>query len=158
LPRRRVTGSSLVGQRCGGAARTANGVRAAFVPTIDDQAAGFGDSRAVEAIVSQSAQRPRTRVRALNDLIASGLATSSGEQEAFFCECARVDCWSVVWMTLAEYRELRDAPGSFTLAADHWQPELERIITDSARFLVVEPAERLIRIAQSLDGLPARAH
>ena len=54
------------------------------------------------------------------------------------CECGEVDCDHVVPMTLEEYEEVRANPRRFAVAPGHLLPEVERVVENEGRFLVVE--------------------
>ena len=54
------------------------------------------------------------------------------------CECGRPDCEHVVPMTIDEYEAVREDPRRFALAPDHQAVQIERVVKDQGRFLVVE--------------------
>jgi hypothetical protein len=54
------------------------------------------------------------------------------------CECGKPDCEHVVPMTLAEYEEVRAEPRRFAVARDHVEVQVEQVVEDEGRFLVVE--------------------
>jgi hypothetical protein len=54
------------------------------------------------------------------------------------CECGKADCEHVVPMTLEEYEDVRADPRQFAVAPDHLEAEIEQVIEDEGRFLVVE--------------------
>jgi hypothetical protein len=54
------------------------------------------------------------------------------------CECGKPDCEHVVPMTLDEYEEVRADPRRFAVAPDHVEAEIEKVVEDEGRFLVVE--------------------
>jgi hypothetical protein len=54
------------------------------------------------------------------------------------CECGKADCEHVVPMTLEEYEAVRDDPRHFAVAPEHLLVQVERVVEDEGRFLVVE--------------------
>ena len=54
------------------------------------------------------------------------------------CECGRPDCEHVVPMTLEEYEEVRADPRRFAVAPGHHEGQIEQVVGDEGRFLVVE--------------------
>ena len=54
------------------------------------------------------------------------------------CECGKPDCEHVVPMTLDEYEEVRADPRRFAVAPDHVEEQIEQVVEDEGRFLVVE--------------------
>ena len=54
------------------------------------------------------------------------------------CECGKADCEHVVPMTLEEYEDVRANPRRFAVAPDHLEVEIEQVVEDEGRFLVVE--------------------
>jgi hypothetical protein len=53
------------------------------------------------------------------------------------CECGRDDCERVIAITLAEYEQVRRDPAHFAVARDHVIADLERVIEETDRFVVV---------------------
>jgi hypothetical protein len=60
------------------------------------------------------------------------------EESEFVCECASSSCLERVHMSLARYEEIRSDPKLFFVVKGHEQLEYEKIVTETARFLVVE--------------------
>lgn len=54
------------------------------------------------------------------------------------CECGRPDCEHVVPITLDEYEEVRADPRRFAVAPDHVEAQIDQVVEDEGRFLVVE--------------------
>src|SRR2546421_12016801 len=77
--------------------------------------------------------------RDLNEGIES--AHEEGGREGYvrmLCECGKPDCEHVLPMTLDEYEAVREDPRRFALAPGHLVVEIERVVEDEGRFLVVE--------------------
>ena len=86
---------------------------------------------------------------ALNEAVARDLnerieaAHEDAGREGFvpmLCECGRADCDHVVPMTVGEYEAVRQGPRLFAIAPGHVIPQIEKVVDDEGRFLVVEKA------------------
>ena len=71
---------------------------------------------------------------------------SPSEVELYVCECGEGNCSSRVSMTRDEYLVVRSYATRFMIAADHEDPEVDQIVSEGARYSVV----------QKIAGLPAR--
>jgi hypothetical protein len=56
----------------------------------------------------------------------------------FFCECSDVDCTIRVKLTNPEYEVARSEGTRFIVACGHQRLEIERIVLESERYLLVE--------------------
>jgi hypothetical protein len=66
---------------------------------------------------------------------------------SFVCECAKPDCGTPVDLALGEYEAIRSNSTHFFVLPDHVFPEVENIIDDRGRYVVVEkfgPGGRLV--------------
>ena len=57
------------------------------------------------------------------------------------CECGRDFCDRVVAITAAEYEEIRSDPVQFVVVRDHLIPDVERVVVETGRFLIVAKRE-----------------
>jgi hypothetical protein len=57
------------------------------------------------------------------------------------CECGRESCDSLVAITVPEYERLRSDPIQFAVVPDHVVADLERVIEETDRFVVVAKRE-----------------
>lgn len=98
--------------------------------------------RAEEAVRNEVSSRDR------NEWIdrTRGAVPSASEVELYVCECGEGNCSSRVRMTRDEYLVVRSYPTRFMIATDHEDPEVDQIVSEGARFSVV----------QKIAGLPAR--
>jgi hypothetical protein len=69
---------------------------------------------------------------------AFGEAAGDHNRAGFVCECSRADCTSKVEMTPDEYRGVREKPTQFLVAPGHVDPDHERVVRATDRFVVVE--------------------
>jgi hypothetical protein len=56
----------------------------------------------------------------------------------FICECPRVECKSVVMLTLAEYEEVRSTGEGGLAAVGHEDLSIERVVAQNDRFVTTE--------------------
>jgi hypothetical protein len=63
---------------------------------------------------------------------------SNGELQEFFCECADVMCTIRVQLTSSEYETARADGACFILIPGHEQPDVERVLKATKRYLLVE--------------------
>lgn len=73
-------------------------------------------------------------------------ADDSGAYLRMICECGRDSCDRVVAITTTEYEEIRSDPLQFVVVKEHLIPDIERVIAETERFIIVvkregEPAE-----------------
>jgi hypothetical protein len=66
---------------------------------------------------------------------------SSGRDVRMICECGREECDRVVAISLAEYEQLRDDPRQFLVAHDHVMADVERVVSETDRFVIVAKRE-----------------
>jgi hypothetical protein len=57
------------------------------------------------------------------------------------CECGRDDCDRLVAITTQEYEQVRNDPIQFAVVRDHVIEDVERVVYETDRFLVVAKRE-----------------
>jgi hypothetical protein len=62
----------------------------------------------------------------------------SAEPMAFVCECASPSCTAAVYLTIAEYDEVRADPNHLLVLPHHVDFEAERVVRSNSRYTVVE--------------------
>jgi mannose-1-phosphate guanylyltransferase len=67
--------------------------------------------------------------------------TSSGQHIRMVCECGQENCDRVVAITLVEYERLRGDPRQFVVARDHVMADVERVVSETDRFVIVAKRE-----------------
>lgn len=87
----------------------------------------------------ERAARTEALFRETNEAIERGL-WPVGEEDAvrFRCECAQLDCHTIIRLTLPEYESVRENPRRFVVAFGHEIPEAETIVERHEDYLVVE--------------------
>jgi hypothetical protein len=75
-----------------------------------------------------------------------------GEVTAFVCECGDGECTKPIEMTKPEYESVRSNSTHFALALDHENPEMENVVTEFARYVVVQKIDSFaVRLARESD-------
>ena len=93
--------------------------------------------------------RDRFLVREVNDRIAELAEWYETGVSLFVCECSDQGCAEHVEITAAEYERIRADESQLVVFPGHEQPESERVVERSGRFVVVANPEP--------DGAQARA-
>jgi hypothetical protein len=70
---------------------------------------------------------------------------------SFVCECAMPDCGSAIELAHGEYEAIRRNPTHFFVLTDHVFPEVENIIDDRGRYVVVEKFGAGGRLVAAVD-------
>jgi hypothetical protein len=99
--------------------------------------------------------------RAVNDQIEYiGQEQTTVRPLNFLCECADPDCDVYIELTQGEYEAIRQSPTRFFVLPDHVYPEVETIVDDRARYVVVEKfgaGGRVVEAIGAESNWPARA-
>ena len=69
----------------------------------------------------------------------------------WICECADEHCSEPMRMTLAEYEELRSHANRFAVLPGHLYPEVEDVVGQTDRYLLVEKIGKAGEIATETD-------
>jgi hypothetical protein len=89
------------------------------------------------------------RIKQLN--AALGVVAPDGDSYEWLCECADTGCTVRVSATLDEYESVRKNPRTFIVASGHLYPEVERVLNENSRFVIVEKIANGGEIAEALD-------
>jgi hypothetical protein len=82
---------------------------------------------------------------------------STALTETYVCECGDGQCSEPIELTRAEYEGVRTEATHFVLAPNHENPEVEQLISECARFTVVDKFEAAARrIARATDPRSGR--
>ncbi|MBD0348698.1 MAG: hypothetical protein ICV59_06065 [Thermoleophilia bacterium] len=89
------------------------------------------------------------RIRAVVDELSLAGIVDEREVSEYLCECAAADCLERIMLTPAEYELARATPIRFVIAPGHVAVEVERVVHETDRFMIVEkhPGERQIAAA-----------
>jgi hypothetical protein len=97
----------------------------------------------------RKAARSQSLLRKLNERINSSRQPSTFIE--FLCECADSSCGVVIAMTEDEYRSVRADQTHFLVAPGHVFPDVERIVEQDRRFVVVERKNRADELTTAAD-------
>ena len=99
------------------------------------------------------AGRNQSLFRELNERL-EGLAETFrfiSETASFTCECADMSCVQPMDLTLAEYEAVRAEPNQFAVLPGHVYPDVERVVTENERFVVVSKIGEGAKVAVEND-------
>jgi hypothetical protein len=86
--------------------------------------------------------RNEATAREINEQIEQGHAGApAGEHVRVLCECGLLDCDRVVAITIAEYEAVRADPRQFAVVRDHVMPEVEEVLAETDRYVLVAKRE-----------------
>ena len=91
--------------------------------------------------------------REINEGIEESKTRDSSEGHIrIVCECGRPDCSRKIAITLAEYQTVRGDSRTFAVVNDHLVPDLEIVVSETDRFIVVRKREGTpADVAESTD-------
>lgn len=69
----------------------------------------------------------------------------------FVCECSNDDCTQAIELTLDEYKQVRAEPTHFLVVPGHESADVERVVRDEERYLVIEKTGVAGGIADATD-------
>ena len=78
-------------------------------------------------------------------------ALRSSEMWEFACECSNEECTGTISLTVEEYEAIRRIPTHFAVTWGHNDPESERIVDETDRYIVVEKFGDGGMVAAELD-------
>jgi hypothetical protein len=71
--------------------------------------------------------------------------------EEFLCECGDQLCVERVKLTIREYESVRGEPTQFVIRPGHSMPQIERIVSENERYVIVVKLDDAAEIAVELD-------
>jgi hypothetical protein len=74
----------------------------------------------------------------LNDALQVYFRSNGNTYSEFVCECSDSTCVEQLLLTRTEYADVRGHPTRFFVVAGHEREELERVVEQNDRFLVVQ--------------------
>jgi hypothetical protein len=81
----------------------------------------------------------QARRRETNESIEGSMkSTGRCDANSFFCECGDPCCARTVTATIQEYESVRGRPNHFLIVPNHENPEVECVVSEAARFAVIE--------------------
>ena len=103
-----------------------------------------GENQGVEGARTQSL------FREVNERIEEVTAGRNALGEVV-CECADQTCAETIPLTLDEYEAVRRTPTHFLVRPGHDVPEIERVVDETDRYVVVEKFDVAGYVATKLD-------
>jgi hypothetical protein len=80
--------------------------------------------------------------REINEGIEEAHTAESREGHVrMICECGQTQCQRLIAITIREYEDVRKDPRRFAVAEEHVIPDVERVVYETDRFVVVEKLE-----------------
>jgi|SRR5215213_4256904 len=97
--------------------------------------------------------RNQVLFRSVNEQVEtlSGTRTTASPV-SFLCECANLDCGSLIDLSLAEYEAIRQNSTQFFVLSDHVFPEVETVTDDRGTYVIVEKFGEGGRVAATSDA------
>jgi hypothetical protein len=81
-------------------------------------------------------------VREINEGIEEAMASVSPEGHVrMVCECGKPDCELLIAISVSEYEDARRDARRFVVVKDHVIPDVERVVSETERYAVVEKRE-----------------
>ena len=87
----------------------------------------------------------------LEQFAASNVDDAGGRVVPFLCECDRLDCTQVVLVTIREYERVREGSRRSIMVNGHDNPELERVVEETDRYVVGEKFGEAAEVYGDLD-------
>ena len=99
------------------------------------------------------AARNQSLFRAINEELRVAGLTDDPKRLTIACECANTDCVETIELETDRYTEIRGEPTHFIVLGDHVFPEVERVVEDDPRFVVVEKLGEAASVAAAWDSV-----
>ena len=75
----------------------------------------------------------------------------AGTNAAFACECADLTCIQTMSISVTEYEAVRASPNQFAVLPGHVYPDVETVVSENERFVVVEKIGEGGKVAMQRD-------
>jgi hypothetical protein len=98
------------------------------------------------------AARNQSLFREVNERLEAIAETfQDAAQTTFVCECAELGCTEQVALSMDEYEAVRNDPNNFAVLPGHVYADVERVVRENERFVVVAKLHEAAVIATELD-------
>lgn len=99
------------------------------------------------------AARNQALFRAINDEL-KGAQSAAGDPDMLriACECADAACVETLEIDGGRYAEVRHKAKHFIVLADHVYPEIEYVVGEDTRYVIVEKTGEAGRFVEAADG------
>jgi hypothetical protein len=101
----------------------------------------------------ERAARNQSMFRAVNEQM-RGINESFAsitDEYAIVCECADLSCTETLLIRPLDYFAIRGSPRQFAVLAGHVYPEVERVVSTSDGYAVVEKTGEAAAVAEALE-------
>jgi hypothetical protein len=95
--------------------------------------------------------RNETLFRSVNERVEEVVQPGPNEEIDFLCECGDDNCVEKLTLTRREYERVRQDGAQFAVAPGHEIPEIESVVMQGERFLVVRKHREESEIAYETD-------
>jgi hypothetical protein len=85
--------------------------------------------------------RNEATAREINEGIEDSGAADGTDLIRMMCECGQLECVRVLAITIAEYESVRRDPRNFAVTRGHVMPDVEEVVEETDRFVVVRKRE-----------------
>jgi hypothetical protein len=109
----------------------------------------------MDSLDARRARLGRNQVlfRSVNEQVETLSGTqSTASPVSFLCECANLDCGSLIDLSLAEYEAIRQSSTQFFVLPDDVFPEVEAVVADRGSYVIVEKFGEGGRVAATGDA------
>jgi hypothetical protein len=106
----------------------------------------------------ERAARNEAMYRAVNRQIeqeSRDAGSGPGDELEILCECGSEGCNEVIALTIREYDEAHREPDRFVVVQGHDDPEIERVVSRSKNYVVVDKfgeAEKIVEGEEPREG------
>lgn len=102
--------------------------------------------------LEERAGRNESLFREVNEAIERGLWPGEEQNPVRFrCECGRIDCNSVVELTVAQYERTREHPRRFLTVAGHEIDSVDSVVEHHGSYVLVEKQDAAGEKAEQTD-------
>jgi hypothetical protein len=95
--------------------------------------------------------RNETLFRSVNERVEEVVQPGPNEEIDFLCECGDDNCVEKLTLTRREYERVRQDGAQFAVTPGHEIPEIENVVMQDERFLVVRKHPEESEIAHETD-------
>ena len=111
-----------------------------------------GDGKRAVPLSDERLAENESRFRAVNERIDElGKTAPWSKTTDYLCECSDTACFKAIELTNDEYERARSRPTVFMLVPGHQRLEIERVIEENERFLLVE---KLVAVDEIIEQDP----
>jgi hypothetical protein len=99
---------------------------------------------------ARNGARNQALIRELNEQVCAFPASETDPSMLVICECTKVGCSVAVTVTRSAYDTVRQSPTRFIVRPGHTVPDVERVVTETDGYTVIEKLGEGAEIATRL--------